>query len=348
MSDNLLGNQPEETPETAYADKWFQRLLTYAGLPAGILSVIFSQTYLAIACFLWLAAAIGYSFVKKQRADKSSVLELQTTGVFFNPKTNLLFGEKEKQETPQLVVEQKQEATLAERPNLIATLVIDSATTRKVDFHIEVENLGKIEAKNIRCEFSSNGFIDLEARSSMPRTLAYGSKLSLLTQQEVIKPKSTTSLVVKIFYSADYDGCQKNFLQQVRFLVRPVDIKVQTIHPEAREDNEVDSNILDQQISQALSFFDLPIGTIGLVIPKIGTTGKSNIIHLANELKSFTFDSIAGIVSFRVKTTSKKFVCLDLPLQKNNKGIHIVLISWDNKKGGILALDGVEKADMEN
>ncbi len=56
-----------ENPEIAYGDKWFQRILTYAGLPAGILFLIFNLNYLALICFLWLVSAGGYVFIKWSR-----------------------------------------------------------------------------------------------------------------------------------------------------------------------------------------------------------------------------------------------------------------------------------------
>jgi hypothetical protein len=78
MPDELLQKQPEETPELAYADKWLQRVLTYLGLPAGVLFVILNQTYLAIACFIWLALAVGYAIIKQLRKTSPQTLALNT------------------------------------------------------------------------------------------------------------------------------------------------------------------------------------------------------------------------------------------------------------------------------
>jgi hypothetical protein len=82
MSHNLPQKPPEESPEIAYADKWLQRLLTYIPLPFGVLAVIFNQIYIAIACFLWIATAIGYAFVKKLRDTNTQTLELTTNEIF--------------------------------------------------------------------------------------------------------------------------------------------------------------------------------------------------------------------------------------------------------------------------
>ena len=56
-----------ENPEIAYGDKWLQRILTYVPLPAALLSLIYNQNILAGICFVWLAVAGGYAFIKWSR-----------------------------------------------------------------------------------------------------------------------------------------------------------------------------------------------------------------------------------------------------------------------------------------
>ncbi len=59
--------------ELSYGDKWLQRILTYAGLPAGILFLIVNQTYLAVTCFIWLMAALGYAIFKHLRKTPNPI-----------------------------------------------------------------------------------------------------------------------------------------------------------------------------------------------------------------------------------------------------------------------------------
>ncbi len=109
MRSDLFKKPPEETPEVAYADKWLQRLLTYIPLPAGVFSLILNQTTLAIVCLLWLAAAIGYSFIKYLRKDKSIILELGAFDGNFPPLTSGAEKPLEKEVTSKKGITPKEE-----------------------------------------------------------------------------------------------------------------------------------------------------------------------------------------------------------------------------------------------
>ncbi len=350
MPSDFLQKLPEETTEAVYADKWLQRILTYLGLPSGILSLLFNQTYLAIICFLWLAVAIGYAFVKKTRKEKHQVIGLEIDNNFLRLQDTIVKPfEREKQELKKPIIDQaaeiKPRSLAIERHNLAATLVVDAVNTRKIDFHIEIENKGSVAATNIKVGFNTKEFTDIEITPDITRLLRIGGKLSVTTAPGVLKPKKTTSLIVKIFYGVVLNGVEKNILQTTRFFIRPADLKVQTIYPEALEENEIDSSI-GQDLTPALVQFRESEGTLVFVLPEIGDNGNPNMIQFGNEFRSFTFDVIARIVTFKLKTISERLISLDLPLMKNENGIHLIMLTWDYSKGGILGLDSIEKEDM--
>lgn len=176
--------------------------------------------------------------------------------------------------------------------------------------------------------------------------LPHGGKLSITTAQGVLEPKKNTSLIVKIFFNSCFDGFQRNFSQKVRFFIRPSDLKIQTINPEAREEIEVDNDLNGQDITLVLTQFNRTLGTIALVLKEIGKSGNPNVIYFGNEYRIFSFDSLARIVSFRTKTSSGRLISLDLPILESKNGIHIVMIMWDYAKGGFLRLDNNEKDEM--
>lgn len=78
MTSDLQQRTPEENSELALTEKWLQRILTWASLPALVLTVILNRTYLALVCGIWLAAAIGYLFIKKTREEKPLELGIGT------------------------------------------------------------------------------------------------------------------------------------------------------------------------------------------------------------------------------------------------------------------------------
>jgi len=256
--------------------------------------------------------------------------------------------EKEKQEEVKSpITERKQEIKLQERPNIITTLAIDFVDKKKVDFHIEIENKGKLVVTNILASFETDEVKHMENEPPMARMLPPEGKISISTMPGIIKPRSYTVLIVTILYRATFEEIEKKFSQKVRFHIAPQDLKTQIIHPEAWEENEGDGDPNEQGLNPALNQFVKPIGTLTLVLAESGIDGTPNLFQFGNEFRSFHFDCIAKVASFKTKTSVGRLVSLDLPILNGKNGKHIVIISWDYLKGGRLRLNGIEKQDMD-
>lgn len=228
-------------------------------------------------------------------------------------------------------------------------LIIDSVNTRKVESHIQLENVGNVLVKNIRVGFYTKHFQNIEAKLPLGRVLPPNGKISKELLPSVLKPKTGESLLVKVLYSVEFDGIEKEFLQTVRFLLSPKDIKPQTIEPESWDETEGNEHVIEQGVQALFVNFAQPEGVVGFSLSDIRPDGSPNMIHFTNESRSFTFDATFKVASLKLKTDSGELINLDLPLLpvNNKKRMHVIFLMWD-KKGGAFKLDDVEKTHPPN
>lgn len=204
----------------------------------------------------------------------------------------------------------------SERASVISRLVIDYVKGSKVNYHLQIENIGKLDAKNIRVSSKVQGFEQVEMEPYVTRLLPPTGKLRIPSTPASMKPGGNASLFVHVFYSAEIGGADKDFRSTFRFLLRPEDFRPQTIDPEGWEEGEGGTEVIRQaQVEVLLAGLAQPQGTVFLPIPE-AKDGKPNVVRFGREEKHFLFDPTSKTVSFRMKTRSGRIVNLELPLQK--------------------------------
>ena len=232
--------------------------------------------------------------------------------------------------------------TPPERPYVSPKLVIDFASNEEVKYHLQIENIGKAPAQNVRLTFEANGAAYIEKDPYLTRFLLPGPKFSIPGSLNMLKPMQYNSLIVKAYYSAEINGSKQDFLTTYRFFLEPENLKPQTIDPEGWEEGKGGDEVIKQaQRDAVFSGLARPQGTIQLSpISEIGDDGKPNIVHVRTESKEFVFDPTLRIVYFHMVAKSGRSINLRLPLKKNENGLHMVAIRWDDEEGGTLNVDG--------
>lgn len=233
-----------------------------------------------------------------------------------------------------------------ERPHVATSLVIDSVNGQSVDFHIQVENIGKVSIHNIRVSYGTKGFRAVEIEP-IPRTLPPYGRLSITGKPRVLERGEYRSVVVNIRYDT---VTKKDLIASNLFRVTPARLKPQTIiDPESLLEPEASVSD-EQQLEEAdiPSGFSTPVGTMELVLDEYHT-GTPNRFYMGDKegTKYFEFDPVGRTVLFSVTTLSGRRVRLEQPLKPVTTGRHHVLIMWDQSKGASLDVDGVEISDFK-
>ena len=312
---------------------WFYNLspLLFIPLTAVLISLAFVGLY-------YYKINPEFLRLETEKQSLNETLESKEETVKELPETN---------ENPPVEEKLVEKTPLSERPNIITSLVIDDVSESKVDFHLLLENRGKVVAKNIRVSLKTNKHSGVEKKPSMVRDLVPEGKFTLpQIAPEIIIPNETNSLVVTVSYNVENNGKKIPFFQTIRFLIRAKDIKPQTIYPEAWDEKEGIPPEEDEVTRIWTQFADQK-GTLFIRFPAIKSDGSPQTVNISNLFRSFSFDPIMQVVSFKTKTLSGRLVSLDLPILLNEKNLHKVTIIW-NSYGGALMIDGVKKKDFEN
>jgi hypothetical protein len=87
-------------------------------------------------------------------------------------------------------------------------------------------------------------------------------------------------------------------------------------------------------------------GTIHIVLPAETTPGVPNVMQLTGENRQVFFDPSRGFAAFEILKASGQMVRLRKPIKPNQKGTHILSVSWTSK-GGMLDVDGDSSEDYD-
>jgi uncharacterized membrane protein YidH (DUF202 family) len=235
-------------------------------------------------------------------------------------------------------------APINDQPSIQASLVIDSVTVENIGFHVEIQNGPLFPVKNIRYTVGTPDASDNEFQSPLPRMLAPSGKLTLPTPPAAtgfLKFRQFNTVIVTVFYTNGDKQREKEFICKCRFLFDSDQTKAGAIiSPEAVEQRP--SQISDHEANFDSLFLQLAKNRGSLAFPAFEVVNqKPNIIRIENDKRTFLFDPIARVVSFKTKTQSGKWVVLEQPLRQTERGGHIIFISWDESKGRTLSVDGV-------
>jgi hypothetical protein len=231
-----------------------------------------------------------------------------------------------------------------QQPNVFVRLVIDSVTSKTVVYHLQVEN-GPFLIKNIRVASDSGKLSTFEFKL-LPRRLPPNKQFRIAGPPAESWAKKHTNFTVRLFFTAEVNGPDKNFVVTSSFIVRPEDIKQQTIEPEFRAEEEGEFNAQEEQkaVDAVINQFSLAEGTIAFPIDEI-KDGHPNVVRFENEQKEFVFDPVSKTATFKIKTQSGRLVNLSQPFEESKTGQHVILLAW-NSTGALLCVDDAEMKDM--
>ena len=227
-----------------------------------------------------------------------------------------------------------------ERPYISPKLVIDSIANGKVMFHFQILNIGKLPANNIRVSLVNEKFLEVEREPSVPRTLPPGGQLAIY-QGSLLRPSDINRFMVKIFYNSEINGINREFLSKYNFLVKAEKLAPQTLDPIGWVEREGGfEEERQEEDARILSGFAKSQQSISLVVNEIAPDGKPNVVGFGNQFRTFLFDPVSKMVTFKFKKIDEQWVSLEFPLFNINNGNHVIILSWDYPRGAMLAVDG--------
>jgi hypothetical protein len=80
------------------------------------------------------------------------------------------------------------------------------------------------------------------------------------------------------------------------------------------------------------------VGSINMTLREV-VNGKTNVVEISTPHGHFLFDPVRKIISFG-RTIEKDKTTLSLPILERADGKHMVFLSWDDSRGGMLSIDG--------
>jgi hypothetical protein len=213
-------------------------------------------------------------------------------------------------------------APSVEPPHLQAKLMID-AVSEDVQFHIEVQNIGQQEIKDVRSKMQTSEMTDVITSVPVAPIIPAGGRISIPGLPNSGLNKNPV-LIVDLDYQTLDDG---QFTSHYSFIASPLGNSKEFL-PTMWQEHPV--KIADEQkevMDEATKKLAGPQGTLELFVPLHGPGGSFNRLSISNGDKTFSFDAASRFVSFTIKGQMVKH---EIP--KGNYGAITVGCEWDNSK----------------
>lgn len=297
----------------------------------------------ATAILLWIACAMGIFGISRIEVLRhfDPLLRLLILGCIVFGLAVVTVVLQRWLTTPKAAVGPQSSATIQEStsptpkesPHVQALLIIDSVTSQAVCYHFHLENIGKILVRDIHFSFSNERVADVENMVPVERTLPVGGKMEVSGPPLAFLPYKYSRVVATISYSVE--GSTDRFASTYNFVANPN--KEKTIAPEGWTEQ---SGITEgPSMAGVLARTGASQGTLFMVIPELRPDGKPNVVIFRDARKYLRFDPVSHTVDYNLLLNSGRPLTFQLPF-KDYK-LHIIDFTWDYKKGGRLAVDGV-------
>jgi len=145
---------------------------------------------------------------------------------------------------------------------------------------------------------------------------------------------------------ADNSDRDRSMFLEYEFAVSEVDNNAENLAAAITQEQHVHPRPGDQEVQDALTAMDsLPVGTITLRLREV-VDGRPNMVQLSAHTKSFLFDPIARVATFRMRTNAGRSVNLTLPLGVTSAdGRYFIAFVWDVSKGARLHVNDTSVDD---
>jgi len=281
------------------------------------------------------ATALGLNWAKLRPLNFKSLGLFVIIWVFVGvlgfvvwPKENTVIGDKDGAVTKvgQLA------GTETIRPHLQTQLVLDSVLGADIDFHIEVENISELQVNGLRAEMKTPEMTSIDVSSPLPPILPPGGRLSI-SGNPTSGLKKHGVLFLDLNYESNVDGRMNKFVSNYSFLVRPIDMKPQTILPATWQEGAGEILGPEQEVMEvSLRTLAGSAGTMLIALPLKRLDGSPNILIMRNNKKSFAFDGGSRSISFTTTTTKGTFETLKHSLPEGSYEGIVVGCLWDDQK----------------
>jgi hypothetical protein len=219
------------------------------------------------------------------------------------------------------------------RPHLQTRLVIDSIPQdADIEFHIEVENISQLQIDGLRAGMRTTEMTTQDVSMPLPPTLPPGGRLSIPGM-----PSSGLKKYGVLFLDLDYEskagGKTNKFASSYSFLVRPVDMKPQSLLPTTwQEQAGVILGPEQKTMEAALKTLAGRQGTMLIVLPLLRPDGSPNLLVMTNNKRKFSFDGGSRSVSFTTTTSTGSLKTISYALPDGSYEPIVIGCLWDNQK----------------
>jgi hypothetical protein len=218
------------------------------------------------------------------------------------------------------------------QPHLQTRLVIDSVQDLDVDFHIEVENISKLQVNGLRAGMRIPEMTSLDVSMPLPPTLPPGGRLSI-PGNPVSGLKRHGVLFLDLNYESKVGSRTNKFISSYSFLVRPVDMKAQAFLPTTwQEQAGVILGAEQQTMEAALKTLAGSQGTMLIGLPLRRPDGSPNLLVMTNNKRTFSFDGGSRSISFTTTTSTGSLRTINHALPEGSYEAIVIGCLWDDQK----------------
>lgn len=252
----------------------------------------------------------------------------------------LKFQEADKRKTTQ----EKLDYIEQNRPQLDATLVVDSVVSNYVICHFDIKNIGKMDATFISEEEMNPNFTSpyFETNNSY---LPSDSTMSTINHHIFLSNEQTLDFSLFLKYKGEYQHTNRTYSCNFLFHVLREILNVGKYPHNEGMPYIITSPVHGTNTEQVFyqEYFDRQQGGVSLWFPEV-EAGNPFRILLSNTNRLLVIDVVSGNAILECSTGAKKKIVLVQGFETGNSIFHFLVVQW-NTNGASLSIDTNSTSD---
>lgn len=208
-------------------------------------------------------------------------------------------------------------------------LFIDSFTDDSLYFHIELENINQIAAKNIRYRLLFNGKGQMNNNDKYA-LLPKNEKLSIYLMDDILGLQSTEgnpfSVSLFLFYDSTWEGDTIIHREKVLFFIPRTNLQPGIISPASKQFD----GVMDEQSIDSMIIVDkLKEKDGSLVFGFFERLIKDSVSHFIPPTdKALVYRTNQRDVVFQMRSSTNEVVSFQRNIKPNENKRHVILLNW--------------------
>jgi len=228
--------------------------------------------------------------------------------------------------------------TPIEEPMLTAEVVIDSMTSRRIESHFVVENIGPVRVSNVRVYSHMEGVWDADVQASPSTDIIPRDKIEFLCPF-VLSHKRPLDFQFVVIFNAEVRGRISTYHTTLSFQTMATAGPVQPLIPMAihREIGDLPNALLVRPFYEQ---FDTPVGTIVMSFAEKNPDGSPGKLWIRNKRRQLLISGESEKIAFQAEFPVGKRM-IERSFGIGTLGAHVVIAEWNDHEQTIgLSVDG--------